>query len=43
LWCPRFLISVINANDRINWVKPVDIGKTLVNQGHHLENLVNSP
>jgi hypothetical protein len=21
LWCPRFLINVINANDRISWVK----------------------
>jgi hypothetical protein len=40
---PGFLISVINANDRINWVKPVDIGQTLVNQGHHSENRVNKP
>jgi hypothetical protein len=38
---PGFLISIINANDRINWVKPVDIGQTLVNLGHHLENRVN--
>jgi hypothetical protein len=42
LWCPRFLISVINANDRINWVKPADVGQTMVNLGHHLENLVNN-
>jgi hypothetical protein len=32
-----FLISVIDANDRSNRVKPVDIGQTLVNLGHHLE------
>jgi hypothetical protein len=37
LWRPRFLISVIDANDRSNRVKPVDIGQTLVNLGHHLE------
>jgi hypothetical protein len=43
LWRPRFLISVINANDRISWVKPADIGQTMVNLGHHLENLVNNP
>jgi hypothetical protein len=28
LWCPRFLISIINANDRISWVQPADIGQT---------------
>jgi hypothetical protein len=28
LWRPRFLISVINANDQISWVKPADIGQT---------------
>jgi hypothetical protein len=27
VWHPRFLISIINANDRINWVKPVDVVK----------------
>jgi hypothetical protein len=43
MWRPRFLISVINANDRISWVKPADIGQTLVNLGHHLENLANKP
>jgi hypothetical protein len=43
LWRPRFLISVINANDRITWVKLSDIGQTMVNLGHHLENLVNNP
>jgi hypothetical protein len=41
LWCPRFLISIISANDRISWVKPADIGQTMVNLGHHPENLVN--
>jgi hypothetical protein len=25
---PRFLISVISANDRISWVKPANIGQT---------------
>jgi hypothetical protein len=43
LWHPKFLISVINANNRISWVKPTDIGQTMVNLGHHLENLVNNP
>jgi hypothetical protein len=28
LWRPRFLISVINANGRISWVKPADVGPT---------------
>jgi hypothetical protein len=39
LWCPRFLISIISANDRINRVKHVDVGQTLVNLDQHLENL----
>jgi hypothetical protein len=39
LWRPRFLMSIINANDR---VKHVDSSQTLVNLGHHLENLVNN-
>jgi hypothetical protein len=39
VWHPRFLISIITANDR---VKPVDSSQTLVNLGHHLENLVNN-
>jgi hypothetical protein len=43
MWRSRFLISVINANDRISWVKPADIGQTMVNLGHHLENLVSNP
>jgi hypothetical protein len=43
LWRPRFLISVINANDRISLVKTADIGQTYVNMGHHLENLTNQP
>jgi hypothetical protein len=30
LWRPRFLISIINANDRFSWVKPSDIGPTMV-------------
>jgi hypothetical protein len=43
LWCPRFLISAINANARISEVKPTEIGQTMVNLGHHLENLANNP
>jgi hypothetical protein len=39
---PRFLISIISANDLINQVKHVDFGQTLVNLGHHLENLANN-
>jgi hypothetical protein len=39
---PRFLISIISANDQIKRVKHVDDGQTLVNLGHHLENLVNN-
>jgi hypothetical protein len=38
-----FLINVINANDWISRVKPTDTGQTLVNLGHHLENLANEP
>jgi hypothetical protein len=41
VWRPRFLISVISADDRINQVKHVDFGQILVNQGHHLEILAN--
>jgi hypothetical protein len=37
-----FIISIISANDRIKRVEHVDIGQTLVNLGHHLENLVNN-
>jgi hypothetical protein len=37
-----FLISIINANHRFKQVKHVEIGQTLVNLGHHLENLVNN-
>jgi hypothetical protein len=29
-----FLISVINANDQVSWVKPADNGQTTVNLGH---------
>jgi hypothetical protein len=43
LWRPMFWISIISANDRTNWVKPADVGQTMVNLGHHLENRVNSP
>jgi hypothetical protein len=39
LWRPRFSISLISSNDR---VKTVDSSHTLVNLGHHLENLVNN-
>jgi hypothetical protein len=42
LWHPRFLISVINANGRISRVKPADIGQTLVDLGHHPENIANN-
>jgi hypothetical protein len=28
LWHLTFLISIINAIDRISWVKPADIGQT---------------
>jgi hypothetical protein len=28
VWRPRFLISVINANDRTSRVKSADIGQT---------------
>jgi hypothetical protein len=42
LWHMRFLIRLISANDRINWVQPVDIGQTLVNLGHHLETQANN-
>jgi hypothetical protein len=28
MWHPRFLINVINANGRINQVKPADTGQT---------------
>jgi hypothetical protein len=38
LWRPRFLIRIISAND---WVKHIDSSLTLINLGHHLENLVN--
>jgi hypothetical protein len=31
LWRPRFLISIINTNDRISWVQPTGIGQTMVN------------
>jgi hypothetical protein len=34
-------MSIIGAND-INRAKHVDFGQTLVNLGHHLENLVNN-
>jgi hypothetical protein len=39
LWRPRFLISIISAND---WVKHIDSSQTLVNLGHHLKNLANN-
>jgi hypothetical protein len=42
LWRSRFLISIISAIDRISRVKPADVGQTLVNLGHHLENLTNN-
>jgi hypothetical protein len=41
MWRPGFLISVINTNDRISWVKPVGVGQTMVNLGRHFKYLVN--
>jgi hypothetical protein len=43
LWCPRFLISIINANDRFSWVNPADIGQTMVNLCDYLKNLIKNP
>jgi hypothetical protein len=39
LWRSRFLSSIISDNDR---VKHVDSSQTVVNLGHHLENLANN-
>jgi hypothetical protein len=38
---PQVLITIISAYDLVNQVKHVDFGQTLVNPGHHLENLAN--
>jgi hypothetical protein len=38
-----FQLGLFNANGRVNLVKHVDVGPTLVNLGHHLENLANKP
>jgi hypothetical protein len=35
-------IFVTLHNDLVNRIKHVDFGQTLVNLGHHLENLVNN-
>jgi hypothetical protein len=43
MWRPKFIISIINANDRISRVKPADIGQTKVNLGHHLETESTTP
>jgi hypothetical protein len=43
LWRPRFLITVINANDRISRVKPVKPRSNLGQPGSSPENLVNEP
>jgi hypothetical protein len=43
VWHPRFLITIINTNDQISWVKPANIGQTKVNLGHHLENQADNP
>jgi hypothetical protein len=43
VWRPRFLMSIITANDRISRVKPTDIDQTEVNMGHHLENRADNP
>jgi hypothetical protein len=43
VWHPRFLITVINANDRINRVKPVKPRSNLGQPGSSPENLANEP
>jgi hypothetical protein len=43
LWRPKFLNSIISARTESTESNPVDIGQTLVNLGHHLENRVNNP
>jgi hypothetical protein len=43
VWRPRFLITVINANDRISRVKPVKHQSNLGQPGSSLENLANEP
>jgi hypothetical protein len=43
LWRPRFLITVINTNDRISWVKPVKPRSNLGQPGSSPENLANEP
>jgi hypothetical protein len=42
LWRPRFLISVIGANNRIKRVKHGDVVKLWSNLGHHPENPINN-
>jgi hypothetical protein len=37
---PRFLAGLINPNDPVN---SVDFGQTMVNLGHHLENITDKP
>jgi hypothetical protein len=43
LWRPRFLITVVNANDRISRVKPAKPRSNLGQPGSSPENLVNEP
>jgi hypothetical protein len=43
VWRPRFLITVINANDRISRVKPVKPQSNLGQPGSSPENLANEP
>jgi hypothetical protein len=40
LWHPRFSAGFINPNDPVNWV---DCGQTMINLGHHLENIPDNP
>jgi hypothetical protein len=40
LWRPRFSTRLINPDDPVN---SVDFGQTMVNLGHHLENITNKP
>jgi hypothetical protein len=43
MWCPRFLLRIIDANDLDSPVKRADLGQIRVNLGHHLETLADNP
>jgi hypothetical protein len=38
---PGFNLGLFNANDRVDQIKHMDFGHTLVNLSHHFENLAN--